>query len=265
MFFLIILGWYFNFDGSQYFDNQEWLKEYATLLPPLDSGNEIDTNQVKKDVLYNVYIPKEESDALWAALADPTESEMILSQLRESHEKKTYNAREGESEDERLQREEYKAFMKLPYNEQLEHLRELGCLRPLFDESVSNDERVQFLSDNEEVLLEGIEETSLEPSRNGNIRDTDIGLSKRGMRYQLRKIVHGQYGAETTASAKVIAQERALYKVWGQYRQMKANHEEFLFRQGLLGLKYENREDALKPTKPPQKGDDCAGTLPWKW
>ena len=220
---------------------------------------------MRKDVLYNLHIPREESDALWAALADPTESELILCQLRESYDKNPNIAREGESDDERIEREEFEAFMKLPYSDQLCHLQELGCLRPLFDENVSTEERAKFIADNEEVLLEGIEEIILEPSRNGNVRDTEIGLPQRGMRYQLRKMVHGQYGSESSGSAKVIAQERALYKAWGQYRQMKANHEEFLFRQGLLGLQYHDKEDSLKPTKPPKRDDEYKNSIPWNW
>jgi len=251
-----------QWSGSDKNEFEEWLREYALMLP---SHKEQGIDQLRKDVLYNFYIPKEESNALWVALSDPTESEIILSQLKQAYETTKSQPKEGESEDEKLQRLEFEAFMNLPFEEQIKQLRELGAMRPLFDETVSSEELSNFIKDNEEVLLEGMEEISITPARDGNIRETDLGLPQKGIRYQLKKMIHGQYESEHTSSRKCLAQERALYKAWGQYRKMKANHEEYLFRQGLLGLEYKNKADSIDSLKSSTQAEKYTNSLPWRW
>lgn len=240
-----------------------WLVDYASTLPA-QSGVKLDVIDLKKKVLYDIRLSEDKTDDLWNGLADETEAEIILNQLRENFAKNPPLPKEGEDNEERLQREEFTAFMQLPFEDQLVQLREIGSLRPMYDESVSDEDRNKFYQDNEEVLLESVVETRVVPNREGKITDNHLGLPPKGLRYKLQKVVHGEYGSEETGSAQVIAQERALYQAWGEYKRMKANHEEFLFREGKLGLEYENPEDAKKPSKPPKKEEGYFRVKPWK-
>jgi len=248
-------------DDKNEFDT--WLVDYGSTLSS-QPGTKLDISKLRKKVLYDIRIPKDDAEELWNGLADETEAEIILNQLRENFAKNPPMPREGEDDEERLQREEFTTFMQLPFEDQLVQLREIGSLRPMYDESVSDEDRTKFYDDNEEVLLEDVVETNVVPDREGEITDNHLGLPVKGVRYKLQKLMHGQYGSEESGSAQVIAQERALYQAWGEYKRMKANHEEYLFREGKLGLEYENPEDAHKPSKPPKKEEGYFRSKPWK-
>ena len=178
-----------------------------------------------------------ESDSFWSQMRDETQAEIFLQRILEDG---APAPKEMETKTERKSREACVAFLALPYDLQLRKLVDMGTLRPIFDEYTSEADRVDFMNQYGETLMEGVEVEHLVPDPQGPIRGTDLEGTefdskqiKSDDRFSIQLIPHGtdEYGTKRSERA------RALYQAWNIMKGGRARYEEILFRKGKLGLK----------------------------
>ena len=192
---------------------------------------------------------KEESDDVWQSIRDETKADIFLQNLLKD------GPPEGLSYIE-------KSFWSLPYEAQLEKLINLGTLRPLLDEYMSEDDRKNFMRRYGDFLLDGIELDHLVPDPEGAITGMDLGIEairvwdiQKEDRFKLVKLPYNaglsgkdEDGDGTGLTGQEAAMERArgLYQAWNQQKAGRARYEETMFVRGYLGLSYTSKSENQK-------------------
>lgn len=207
----------------------------------------IDLDETRRALLSTPPQSREESDDFWQKIQDETKAELFLQDLLQD------GPPEGLSYFER-------SFWSLPYDAQLEKLLNLGTLRPLLDEYMSEGNRKDFIRRYGDFLLDGVLLDHLVPDADGAITGMDLGIEAIrawGIRKEDRfKLVKLPYNAELSYKDDVndekrgqeAAMERArsLYHAWNQQKAGRARYEETLFVRGDLGLSYAAKSESEK-------------------
>jgi len=230
---------YDKWDDFTKSDFETFFNEYLTHLTPESELKHIDMDETRASLLNQPALSRDESNTFFSKLVDETEAEIFLNQLRSS-----YSNTNASTDDNDPIKRIYETFMSLPHEEQLAKLVTIGTLRPLYDEYVTEKERTQFLVDYEDVLLRGVPmESIVEDDKGPIVLDgldkelfgessvSDNVKSEKKTRYRLEKVPYGE------ANAK---REEMILEAWGSYKSAKAVYEEKLFKEGKLGLEYED-------------------------
>ncbi len=185
----------------------------------------VDLEETRKNILETPAQGKEEADEFWESLRDETSAEVLLQSLLEEQ---TKNGSKH-------------PFYDLEYKIQLERLVNLGAIREVANEYVSEAERSKFLTRYGDYLLEGVQFHHLILDPSGPIAASDLGQNLQEKyninaedRFSLKKAVYGEDGFDSEASMNA----RKLYIAWNKLKAGRAHYEEKLFQKGLLGLSY---------------------------
>jgi hypothetical protein len=200
----------------------------------------VDMDETREALLSSPPQTREESDTFWSSLQDETKADIYLQNLLQK------GPPEGLSEDE-------KAFWSLPYAVQLEKLVNLGTVRPLLDDYMSEEDRKDFMRRYGDYLLDGVELDHLVPDPNGPITGMDLGIEasrawgiEKEDRFKLVKLPYNAglkdegHQGETGREAS-MERSRALFFAWNQQKAGRARYEETLFVRGDLGLSYTSK------------------------
>ena len=120
--------------------------------------------------------------------------------------------------------------------EKVRRLTALGSLRLILDEQAVPKQRRAFLERHADKLLEGLELEHIVQDPNGPITGSDlqkvasIDDVDASDRFSIRKLPYG-----SDERGRVLLQE------WNFYKANRARYEEHLFKQGKLGLRYNDR------------------------
>lgn len=195
-----------------------WLKNYVETLQGDDLDN-IDWAATRDALLAIPPTSEDESREFWDSIRDQTQAEIFLENL----------SPKGE-EDSLL------PFWNLSYSDKVRRLTALGSLRPILDEYADPKERRAFLERHADKLLEGLELEHIVQDPNGPITGSDlqkvasIDDVDASDRFSIRKLPYG-----SDERGRVLLQE------WNFYKANRARYEEHLFKQGKLGLRYNDR------------------------
>ena len=201
---------------------------------------EVDMVATRKALLDSPPLEKDESDKFWDQVRDETEAEILLQSLRKARAPSARPPPEGETGAQRKAREAFAAFQQLPYQVQLEKLVNLGALRPILDEYTKESDRVKFLAQYGEKLMEGVEMEHLVPDPEGPIRGEELGryADENGIdkdeRFRLEMVAYGTDGYGHGQSERA----REMYSAWNTQKAGRARFEEIMFKKGRIGLRY---------------------------
>lgn len=191
---------------------------------------------------------EEESDDFWQSIEDETKADIFLQNLLKD------GPPEGLSYIE-------KSFWSLPYEAQLEKLVNLGTIRPLLDDYMSEKDRQDFMRRYGDYLLDGVKLDHLVPDPEGAITGMDLGIEairawgiQKEDRFKLVKLPYNaglsqeDEDSSDPSSGRDAATERsrALYYAWNQQKAGRARYEETLFVRGDLGLSYNSKSENQK-------------------
>ncbi|CAB9517691.1 expressed unknown protein [Seminavis robusta] len=230
-----------------------WLDRYVGTLVSDTERRMIDMEETRISLLSSAPQTEEESDDFWSSLQDETKVDLFLHNLLQ----------QGPPDD---LSETDKVFWNLPYSEQVERLVNLGAVRPLLDEYMSDEDRQDFFRRYGDFLLDGVEMDHLVPDPNGPITGSDLDIEvvrtwgiTREDRFKLVKIPYrsGLSGDEDDGESgrdAALERSRALFEAWNRHKATRARYEEALFVQGDLGLSY-NSKTANEMEKDRQEED----------
>jgi hypothetical protein len=200
-----------------------WLKNYVEILQG-DDLDDIDWAATRDALLAIPPTTEDESQEFWDSIRDQTQAEIFLENLSPN------------GNDDSLQ-----PFWNLSYAEKVRRMTALGSLRPILDEYADPEQRRAFLDRHADKLLEGLDLEHIVQDPNGPITGSDLQkLSSvddvdASDRFSIRKL---PYGSDEKG--------RLLLKEWNLYKANRARYEELLFKQGKLGLRYNDRKNGVK-------------------
>jgi hypothetical protein len=227
------------------FLHQAWLQRYIRTVISEGDWPLIDLEETRTALLSSEPRTEDQSDTFWSHLQDETKADLFLQNLVQK------GPPEGLSETE-------KEFWNLPYAEQHEKLMNLGAVRALMDEYMSDQDREDFFRRYGDLLLDGIEMDHLVEDPDGPITANDLGIEAirswgigRGERFKLKKLPYrsgltgnseeDKFEEGKTGSAIALERSRALYEAWNKHKAGRARYEEQMFVQGDLGLTYNSK------------------------
>ena len=208
---------------------KSWLEVFVSEQIPESSLGSVDLEETRRNILESPALGKEEADKFWDSLRDETSAEVFLQSLLEENIEKGSNH----------------PFFELEYTTQLQRLVNLGTIREIANEYVTEAERSKFLTRYGDYLLEGVQFHHLIPNSSGPIVGSDLGQHLQEKynihaedRFSLKKAVYGEedFNTETSRNA------RKLYMEWNKLKAGRAHYEQKLFQKGLLGLTYEQKD-----------------------
>jgi len=220
-------------------DFNKWLQDYIALATTEDDG-EVDLAATRDALLADPPTSREESNEFFAQIQDESSAEIFLHHLLQS--KKEMDDNQDESVPEKKARHAMELFLDLPYLKQLNRLISIGKLRPIFDEYSTNSDRLKFMQQYGDLLLDGLEVEHLVSDPKGVITADDIGdgmlldeqeMADKDARYSIKMIPYGTDEFGTTRNERA----RALHRAWNIQKAGKARYEEYLFKTGKVGLK----------------------------
>jgi len=220
----------------------------------------IDWDATREAVLSLPALSRDENNNFWDSIRDETEVELFLENLEEEYQQRR------KQQDAEQNQEIYKQgpslispsiyswlepFWKLPHSERVRRLSAMGALRPLLDEYAPPKDRLAFLEQHRDTLLEGMELEHIVKDPQGDIlgRDLKEHLSKSPV--MMAYLNEDDIDVNDRYSIQVIPYAgnqlgRALLMEWNRYKAGRAMYEEFLFKSGKLGLRY---SDTVLPPK----------------
>lgn len=216
---------------------QEWLSNYVSLIDDGQSG-QIDLQATREALLSEPPRYRDDSDSFWSQIEDETDAELLLIHL---HKQESDNSEDQslETASQKKARENLETFLGLPYSKQLAQIINLSTLRPILDEYASEVDRLKFMEEHGEILLEGMEIEHLVSDVNGSITLHDIDdslIDKKKLgdntRFSIKMIPYGTDEFGLTRSER----SRALYRAWSAQKAGRARYEESSFKKGELGL-----------------------------
>merc|ERR1712226_914760 len=215
---------------------QTWLEGYVNVLMPELSIGAIDYQETRESLL--AVPPLDNSDKFWDSIRDEISAEKFLQGVTAS------------TKDAKLD-----TFLNtLPLEEQVRRLVNMSTLRPMLDlEGVKPQTRMAFLERHADKLIKGLELEHIVADEEGPItaqqlidwgyatakaknpkkqKKTDLLLVEPGQRFRLEKM---PYDDSEIKKNYLIA--------WNIHKSSRARYEEFLYREGELGLRYEDEEE----------------------
>jgi len=237
------------------------MTKYIDLVTPdsnhdddVKNMNRVDFDATREALLNEPPRTRDASDTFFSRVQDETEAEILLDHL-------TSLPTEDEQQQQQQQQQQqadtnadldtdtqqaFTAFLKMPRTQQLQHLLNLGTLRPVLDEYSPESDRVKFMEHYSEILLEGIELEHLVSDPDGTITGRDIGdeallsdvAGGRGeddakeARFRIEMLAYGTDSFGTKKSERA----RALYRAWNVHKAGRAKYEEFLYKSGKIRL-----------------------------
>mmetsp|Transcript_16851 Transcript_16851/g.24667 ORF Transcript_16851/g.24667 Transcript_16851/m.24667 type:complete len:643 (+) Transcript_16851:147-2075(+) len=220
----------------------DWLIDYVASLTTGDEGP-VDLNETRYQILSEPYFSPEQSETMWNTLADDTDAEILLQELLENSNELLANESGGD----------WKIFMELSYEEQLNKLKRIGKLRPIHDDAYpssswgnENKQGVdEFVGDNIDIFREGVVVEDITPDLEGSITAKDLyhGLPVDENRFAYKTVSLGMSEKEKKDAERIAEHDLVLYKAWAKYHANRKNIEEELFREGLIGLRRNEGND----------------------
>jgi len=223
---------YAQWDETAKKEFNTWMVEYISVLTTETDGD-VDLEKTRERLLSAPPVSRDESDAFWDKVRDQTSAEIFLHGLLE---KGVPAAQDG------VVKKQYQTFLGLPYEVQLQKLVDLGTLRPLYDEYISETDRVTFMARYGETLLEGTMVEHLLKDPNGPISADELGpeygtdFASKGDRFRIEMLPYGSDEFDVPRSERA----RMLFRAWNTHKAGRASYEEHMFKQGKLGLEYSN-------------------------
>ena len=221
------------------------MTEYISLVTA-ESDGEVDLAATRDALLAEPPLTRETSESFWSQVQDEADAEILLHSLREkgvpTEDTSSDAAATTATASEKKSTEALEVFLNdVPYEQQLRQLVNLGTLRPILDEYYKESDRVKFMSQYGEMLLEGIELEHLVSDPNGHITMEDIGDDyftrqdnvARNTKFSIKMIPFGtdEYGMSRSERA------RLLYRAWSMQKAGKAKYAESQFKKGKMPLK----------------------------
>eukprot|EP00546_Thalassionema_frauenfeldii_P004202 CAMPEP_0178907122 /NCGR_PEP_ID=MMETSP0786-20121207/7197_1 /TAXON_ID=186022 /ORGANISM="Thalassionema frauenfeldii, Strain CCMP 1798" /LENGTH=648 /DNA_ID=CAMNT_0020578889 /DNA_START=174 /DNA_END=2120 /DNA_ORIENTATION=+ len=227
---------YDDWDPKVQDEFQTWLEGYANILMPELSTGAIDYQETRESLL--AVPPLDNADKFWNSIRDEISAEKFLQGVTVS------------TKDAKLD-----TFLNtLPLEEQVRRLVNMSTLRPMLDlEGVKPQTRMAFLERHADKLIHGLELEHIVADEEGPItaqqliewgyaiekaknpkkqKKTDLLLVEPDQRFRLEKM---RYDDSEMKKNYLIA--------WNIHKSSRARYEEFLYREGELGLRYEHEEE----------------------
>jgi len=235
-----------EWDQFEQQDFNKWLKNYIALATTEEDG-EVDLAATRDALLADPPTSREETDEFFTQIQDESSAEIFLHHLLQSKEAAaasttTTTSSNDESIPEKNARHAMELFIDLPYSKQLSRLISIGKLRPIFDEYTTNSDRLKFMQQYGDLLLDGVEVEHLVSDPKGVITVDDIGddtllnseeMADKDARYSIKMIPYGTDEFGTTRNERA----RALHRAWNMQKAGRARYEEYLFKSGKVPLK----------------------------
>jgi hypothetical protein len=153
----------------------------------------------------------------------------------------------------------------LSQSEQLDRLLNLGALRPLLDEYISEEERIDFWKRHGDTvfasvplehLIEVSDETDIgggDGSGSGIITGHDLQGTALSRDLNLALSPQSRFLLQTIAFREDAS---SLVQAWNEHKSSRARYEEELFQTGRLGLRYPKKADRDKAEESDDDDDD---------
>lgn len=221
------------------FSQQAWFSDYLDLVTN-ESDGEVDIAATRNALLSEPPISRETSDSFWSHVQDEADAEILLHEILERGPPSPPTSG-NELPSIQKSREALEVFLNLPRDQQLRQLVRMGTLRPILDEYYSEADRMKFMEQHGQTLLDGVEVEHLVNDPDGHITLQDIGddeLTKKvdaDTKFSIKKIPFGtdEYGMGRNEKA------RMLYRAWNMQKAGRARYAELRFKQGKMPLKEE--------------------------
>jgi hypothetical protein len=228
----------------------KWLSEYIALVTT--DSDIVDRAATRDALLSQPPSSRDESDAFWRRIQDETDAELFLNAFLTSVEKDQNDKKNETKADiangtgDTKSQHDLDVFLSLPYDIQLRQLIQISTLRPLLDEYISESDRLNFMDQYGDLLLEGIEMEHLVLDPEGSISIHDIkdenllfqqsGINK-DSRFKIEMIPYGTDEYDSSRSTRA----RALYQAWNKQKAGRARYEKLMFQKGKIPLKQEKK------------------------
>jgi hypothetical protein len=228
----------------------KWLSEYIALVTT--DSDIVDRAATRDALLSQPPSSRDESDAFWRRIQDETDAELFLNAFLTSVEKDQNDKKNETKADiangtgDTKSQHDLDVFLSLPYDVQLRQLIQISTLRPLLDEYISESDRLNFMDQYGDLLLEGIEMEHLVLDPEGSISIHDIkdenllfqqSSINKDSRFKIEMIPYGTDEYDSSRSTRA----RALYQAWNKQKAGRARYEKLMFQKGKIPLKQEKK------------------------
>jgi len=224
---------------------QTWLVSYVSAahssLGEKDrAAADIDLDETRNAIFQEPYFSEEQDEMMWLALSEDVEAELTLKELLSSRDKLLADGALSQQE-----YEEWESFTKLPYNEQLRQLRGISALQPIRESDMPEAQVQDFVSNNIELLSDGISMEELVPDLDGAVTAKDLfNLPEDEHRFKFRT-------TKMVADSGTENNDDKLFRDMGVFHANVANHEEALFEEGELSLERKTKREQQRSHQKP--------------
>jgi hypothetical protein len=247
-----------------------WLVTYVNILEGSDDNNnnnknkQIDWDATREAVLSLPPLTRDESTNFWESIRDETQVELFLENLDEEFQRRKLQHEQEQNQEPSNQGplslispaiySWLEPFWELPHAERVRRLSAMGVLRPLLDEYADPKDRLAFLEQHRDTLLEGLELEHIVKDPNGDILGSDLKEQLSKSTSMMTYLNEDDIDENDRYSIQIIPYAgnqvgRALLMEWNRYKAGRAMYEEYLFKSGKLGLRYSDkspRGDSIK-------------------
>jgi len=201
---------------------------------------DIDLDETRNAIFQEPYFSEEQDEMMWLALSEDVEAELTLKELLSSRDKLLADGALSQQE-----YEEWESFTKLPYNEQLRQLRGISALQPIRESDMPEAQVQDFVSNNIELLSDGISMEELVPDLDGAVTAKDLfNLPEDEHRFKFRT-------TKMVADSGTENNDDKLFRDMGVFHANVANHEEALFEEGELSLERKTKREQQRSHQKP--------------
>lgn len=249
---------YESWDDASKTEFKNWLSKYIALVDDGQMG-QIDLKATREALLSEPPRYRADSDSFWSQIEDETDAELLLIHLhKQESDFKSKDQPQLETPAQKKAKDNLETFLSLPYSKQLAQIINLSTLRPILDEYASEVDRLKFMEEHGELLLEGMEIEHLVSDVNGTISLNDIDdsfVDKKTLgensRFSIKMIPYGtdEFGLSRSERS------RALYRAWSAQKAGRARYEENSFKRGELGLSIHDYANGQRKQQNQEEGD----------